>query len=139
MIKLIITDDHRMFRESLKNILVTEKVSDVIAEAANGEELLDLLKVCSPDVVLMDIAMPKMNGIEATKLALQKQPGLKVLALSGFDDEKYYFSMVEAGAKGFVLKNSGIAELKNAINEVYENKGWFSRTALYYITNIYNY
>lgn len=130
MIKIIIADDHRMFRESLKNILITEKVADVIAEASNGEELLDLLKVCNPDIILMDIAMPVLNGIDATKKALQKHPGLKILALSGFDDEKYYYSMIEAGAKGFVLKNSGIAELKNAIIEVYENKGWFSQALL---------
>lgn len=130
MIKILIADDHRMFRESLRNILTTEKVAEVLDEAENGEDLLNLLNVYQPDIVLMDIAMPVMNGIEATKKIMKKQPGVKVLALSGFDDEKYYFSMVEAGAKGFVLKNSGIAELKNAINEVYKNNSWFSSELL---------
>lgn len=126
MIKLIIADDHRMFRESVKNILTTEKIAEVIAEAENGEEVINLLDYHQPDIILMDIGMPVMDGIEATKKALKKQPNLKILVLSGFDDEKYYYSMVEAGAKGFVLKNSGIAELKNAINEINNNKSWFS-------------
>ncbi len=130
MIKIIIADDHRMFRESLRNILTTEKIAEVLDEAANGEELLQLLNIHKPDIVLMDITMPEMDGIKATKKAIEKQPDLKVLALSGFDDDKYYFSMVEAGAKGFVLKNSGIAELKNAINEVYKNNNWFSSDLL---------
>lgn len=130
MIKILIADDHRMFRESLRNILTTEKVAEVLDEAENGEELIHLLDVYKPDIVLMDIAMPVMNGIDATKKIIQKQPGIKVLALSGFDDEKYYFSMVEAGAKGFVLKNSGVAELKNAIHEVYNNNSWFSSELL---------
>ena len=130
MIKIIIADDHRMFRESLRNILTTEKIAEVLDEAANGEELLQLLNIHKPDIVLMDITMPEMDGIKATKKAIEKQPDLKVLALSGFDDDKYYFSMVEAGAKGFVLKNSGIAELKNVINEVYKNNNWFSSDLL---------
>jgi DNA-binding NarL/FixJ family response regulator len=130
MIKIIIVDDHKMFRESLRNILTTKKVADIIGEAENGEELIKMLDIHHPDVILMDISMPKMNGIEATKKAIQKQPDVKVLALSGFDDDNYYFSMVDAGAKGFVLKNAGIAELKNAINDIYQNKNWFSSELL---------
>jgi DNA-binding NarL/FixJ family response regulator len=126
MIKLLIADDHRLFRESLRNILTTEEVAEVMDEAENGEELLELLKVHKPDIILMDIAMPKLNGIEATRRALKENPDIKVIALSGFDDDKYYYGMVEAGAKGFVLKNSGIAELKNAIKEVYNGNSWFS-------------
>lgn len=126
MVKLIITDDHRMFRESIRKILVSEKIADVVDEAENGADLLELLKIRKPDMVLMDIAMPEMDGVEATKQALKLQPGLKVIVLSSFGDEKYYFSMVEAGVKGFVLKNSGIAELKNAIDEVYHGRSWFS-------------
>ena len=126
MVKLIITDDHRMFRESIRKILVTEKIADVVDEAENGVDLLELLKIRKPDMVLMDIAMPEMDGVEATKQALKLRPELKVIVLSSFGDEKYYFSMVEAGVKGFVLKNSGIAELKNAIDEVYHGRSWFS-------------
>ncbi len=130
MTRIIIVDDHRMFRESLRKILTIEKVAEVIAEAANGNEFLSLLDHYTPDLVLMDIAMPELNGIEATKLAIAKQPNLKVLCLSSFGDEKYYFNMVEAGAKGFVLKNAGINELENAIREVVNGGSWFSSELL---------
>ena len=126
MVTIIIADDHRMFRESLRKILTMENVAEVIAEASTGKELLSLLETNEPTMVLMDIAMPIMDGIEATRKALEKQPDLKVLALSSFSDDKYYFSMLEAGAKGFVLKNAGINELQNAIMEVSKGGNWFS-------------
>ncbi len=126
MIKIVITDDHRMFRESLRKILTIENVAEVIAEASNGIELLELLDEYHPQIILMDISMPGMDGIEATKKAIEKQPDVKVLTLSSFGDEKYYFSMVEAGAKGFVLKSAGIVELKNAIAEIAKGGSWFS-------------
>jgi DNA-binding NarL/FixJ family response regulator len=126
MVNLIIVDDHKMFRESLRMILTGKKVAKVLAEASNGNELLDLLDTHKPDLILMDISMPGMDGIEATKKAIEKQPGVKVLTLSSFNDEKYYFSMVEAGATGFVLKSAGIFELKNAISEVSKGGSWFS-------------
>lgn len=126
MIKIIITDDHRMFRESLRKILTIEKVAEVIAEASNGVELLELLDEHKPDIILMDISMPEMDGIEATKKAIEKQPTVKVLTLSSFGDENYYYNMLEAGAKGFVLKNAGILELQNAIIEVSKGGSWFS-------------
>jgi len=126
MVSIIIADDHRMFRESLRKILTMENVAEVIAEASTGKDLLTLLETNEPTMVLMDIAMPIMDGIEATRKALEKQPDLKVLALSSFSDDKYYFSMLEAGAKGFVLKNAGINELQNAIVEVSKGGNWFS-------------
>lgn len=126
MTSIIIADDHRMFRESLSKILSMKKVATVLAEASNGKELLDLLDKHNPQLILIDIAMPEMDGIEATKLAIQKYPNVKVLALSSFGDEKYYYSMLEAGAKGFVLKNAGINELQNAITEIAKGGTWFS-------------
>jgi DNA-binding NarL/FixJ family response regulator len=126
MIKIIIADDHRMFRESLRKILTIETVVEVLAEASNGIELLELLDQHKPDIILMDISMPGMDGIEATKKALEKQSQVKVLTLSSFGDEKYYFNMVEAGAKGFVLKSAGLIELQNAITEVAKGGSWFS-------------
>lgn len=133
MVKIIIADDHRMFRESLRKILSIEKVADVLAEASNGIELLELLNLHQPDIILMDISMPEMDGIEATRKAIEKQPNVKVLSLSGFGEEKYYFSMVEAGAKGFVLKNAGINELQSAIIEVAKGGSWFSSELLHKI------
>jgi DNA-binding NarL/FixJ family response regulator len=130
MIKLIITDDHVMFRESVSKMLTLKKTAEVVAEAGNGNELLALLDNHKPDLVLMDISMPEMDGIEATKKAIEKQPGLKVLTLSSFGDEQYYFNMVEAGAKGFVLKNASIGELEKAIKEVAKGGSWFSSELL---------
>jgi DNA-binding NarL/FixJ family response regulator len=130
MVKIIITDDHVMFRESISKMLSLKKVAEVIAEAGSGDELLSILEHKKPDLVLMDIAMPSMDGIEATRRAIAMQPGLKVLTLSSFGDEHYYFNMVEAGAKGFVLKNASLAELENAIKEITNGGSWFSSELL---------
>jgi DNA-binding NarL/FixJ family response regulator len=119
-----------MFRESIGKMLTLKNIAEVIAEAANGNELLALLDKHKPDMVLMDIAMPDMDGIETTKKAIEKQPGLKVLTLSSFGDEQYYFNMLDAGAKGFVLKNASIVELEKAIIEVANGGSWFSSELL---------
>ena len=112
---IILVDDHQLFREGLKLLLqVNPKVSE-IHQASNGAEFLKLLHNITPDVVLMDIAMPEMDGIEATRLALHDFPDLKVIALSMFGDEGYYIKMIEAGAKGFILKNSDIDVVETAI------------------------
>ncbi len=130
MIQIILADDHRMFRESIAKLLTVENIAHVLAQASNGKEVLELLETNEPDLVLMDIDMPVMDGIEATKNAIEKYPDLKILALSSFGDEKYYFKMVEAGAKGFVLKNASLGELKNAVKEVANNGSWFSSELL---------
>src|ERR1035437_4324726 len=126
MTSIIIVDDHRMFRESLIDILSIKNIAKVIGEASNGLELVALLEKLKPNIILMDVAMPEMDGIEAAKKALEKYPDSKVIALSSFGDEKYYYSMLEAGAKGFVIKNAGIVELQNAIVEVAKGGNWFS-------------
>lgn len=130
MIKVILADDHKIFRESLRKMLVSEQIADVLAEAGDGKQLLDLLEKYTPDVVIMDISMPVMDGVETTKKALQKNPQLKILTLSSFGDEKYYYKMVEAGVKGFVIKSSGISELEQAITEIYDGGCWFSNELL---------
>ncbi|NJK97064.1 MAG: response regulator transcription factor [Bacteroidales bacterium] len=126
----MLVDDHKIFRESLSKLLVSEKIANVIGEAGNGIELLSLLESYKPDLILLDIQMPLMDGIEATGKALERYPGLKILVLSSFGDEKYYFKMLEAGAKGFVLKNSGLNELELAIGEVCRGNTWFSNELL---------
>jgi DNA-binding NarL/FixJ family response regulator len=130
MVKIILADDHKIFRESLKKLLSSEKIAEVIAEASDGIQLLELLKTHDPDLVIMDISMPNMDGVETTKKAIEHKPNLKVLTLSSFNDEKYYYKMVEAGVKGFVLKNSGISELEQAISEVSSGGSWFSNELL---------
>lgn len=119
-----------MFRESISKMLTMKKIAEVEAEASNGVELLKLLETHKPDLVLMDISMPEMDGIEATRKAMVKYPDLKILTLSSFGDEKYYFSMLEAGAKGFVLKSTTISEIEMAIKEVAGGGSWFSTELL---------
>lgn len=126
MLKIVITEDHHIFRNSLANLLTKEGVGEVIYQASNGIELLSCLETTSPDIILMDIAMPEMNGIEATSKVLEKYPKHKILVLSSFGDEQNYYKMIEAGVKGFTLKNGSLQELKNAIKVVAEGGTWFS-------------
>ena len=130
MVKVILADDHKIFRESLRKLLEMERIAEVIAEAGDGMQLLELLKVHDPELVIMDISMPNMDGVETTKKAIATKPDLKVLTLSSFGDEKYYYKMVEAGVKGFVIKNSGISELEQAISEITSGGSWFSNELL---------
>ncbi len=130
MIKIMIVDDHKMFRNGIKLMIEAEKVGKVIAEAENGKQFLDLLKNHEPDMVLMDIDMPIMGGIEATEKAIAEYPDLKILALSMFGDEKFYSKMLSAGAKGFLLKKSGMSELFKGIEEIAKGESYFSNELL---------
>lgn len=127
--RIILADDHIIFRQGLTSLL-NEGIAEVVAEASNGTELLEIIPVFNPDMVLMDISMPIMGGVEATKLINEKYPDIKVLALSMFGDQEYYYQMIQAGAKGFVLKTSGINELEKAINEISEGGSYFSNELL---------
>jgi DNA-binding NarL/FixJ family response regulator len=131
ILEVIIVDDHSLFRNGLKILLTTTGQFNVIAEAENGKEFLGLLEYLRPDIVLMDIDMPVLDGIEATKEALKKYPGLKVITLSMFGEEEYYYKMIEAGVKGFLLKNSDINEVKNALVTVHNGGKYFSQELLY--------
>jgi DNA-binding NarL/FixJ family response regulator len=128
--ELIIVDDHLIFRQGLKSIITIEKIASVIGEASNGKEFLELLSYLKPDLVLMDIDMPHMNGIEATQLALKMMPDLKIIAFTMFGDEEYYHKMIDLGVRGFILKSSGINELENAIKEVMRGESYFSNELL---------
>jgi len=127
---IIIVDDHDILRDGIKFVLTQTLQANIIAEARNGKEFLDLLDNYQPDIVLMDIAMPEMDGVEATKMALKKYPDLKIIALSMWGDEEYYFKMVHAGARGFVLKKTGINELEAAIETVLRGENYFSNELL---------
>ena len=132
---IVIVDDHLIFRQGLKSILTLENIANVIGEASNGIELLELLKILKPDLVLMDIDMPRMNGLDATEKALELIPELKIIAFSMFSDEEYYYKMIDRGVKGFILKTSGINELENAINSVMAGETYFSNELLRKIIN----
>ena len=113
--RIIIVDDNLYFREGMKLFIEMDGIGEVIAEAENGREFLDLLVKLQPDLVLMDIEMPMMGGIEATEKALEIKPDLKILAITMFNDTDNYTKMLNAGAKGIVIKTLGFKELKNAI------------------------
>jgi DNA-binding NarL/FixJ family response regulator len=132
-IRIIIADDHQLFRNGLKILLNAFPDFDVAGEASNGEEFLRLIRTVRADVALMDINMPEMDGIEATRKGLKIVPGLNVIALSMYGEEEYYYKMVDAGAKGFLLKDSDINEVRDAILTVVKGGSYFSQELLYHV------
>jgi DNA-binding NarL/FixJ family response regulator len=138
-IRIILADDHQIMRDGLAAIMKKSPFISLLAEASNGRELVDLVTALKPDVVLTDISMPKMNGIEATKFITKNFPDIGVLALSVFDDENHIIDMIKAGAKGYLLKNSSKDELLEAIRTVYRNENYYynaiSKKLINYISN----
>ena len=129
--KVILVDDHTLFRNGLKLLINNTSNFRVVAEASNGKEFLELLDHTFPDVVLLDISMPEMDGIEAASIALSRYPALPIITLSMYGEEDYYFKMVSLGVKGFVLKNSDIQEVCNALDTVVEGGTYFSQELLF--------
>ena len=126
-ISVMIADDHEIFRTGLKAVLNDMNFIKVVAEARSGAELLRLMKKVKPDVILMDIRMPEMDGIEATRKAKEIFPEIPVIALTSYEDITYFNEMIRAGAKGFLLKNTDQQELGKAIKTVFEGGYYFSR------------
>jgi DNA-binding NarL/FixJ family response regulator len=132
-IRIIIADDHQLFRNGLKILLNSFPEFEVTGEASNGKEFLELLKTVQVDIALMDINMPEMDGIEATRKGIKINPLVCVIALSMYGEEEYYYKMVDAGAKGFLLKDSDISEVKEAILTVMKGGSYFSQELLYHV------
>lgn len=132
--KVIIVDDHEIFRNGLKMVLNRLKYLNVIAEANNGKEFLDILEKEKPDVVLLDIEMPVMNGIEAARQALKKYPDLKIIALTMFNEDDYVQSMIDTGVKGFLLKNINKEALDKAILTVINGGNYYSEELFNFFT-----
>ena len=132
-IRIIIADDHQLFRNGLKILLNAFPDFEVSGEASNGEEFLRLIKTVKADIALMDINMPEMDGIEATRRGLRIVPGMNIIALSMYGEEEYYYKMVDAGAKGFLLKDSDINEVRDAITTVFRGGSYFSQELLYHV------
>jgi DNA-binding NarL/FixJ family response regulator len=128
--KIILVDDHKMFRDGLKFVINQMDNMEVIAEASNGLQFLEILEKQKPDLVLMDISMPELDGIQATQQATAKYPDIKILVISMYGDEEYYYQMIQAGVMGFVLKESGKGELENAITAVLNGENYFSQKLL---------
>ncbi|MDD4500218.1 MAG: response regulator transcription factor [Bacteroidales bacterium] len=125
-INIFLVDDHALFREGLRFLLQKIDFVDQILEAQNGLEFMEHIIEVKDCIVLMDIEMPVMSGVEATRKALERDPGLKIIALSMYSEESYLTSMIEAGASGFLLKNSSFNEVKNALTDVMEGKNYYS-------------
>lgn len=118
-IKVLIADDHAVVRDGTRQILEHENDIDVVAEAANGEEAVKLVGSSQPDVAIVDISMPVVDGIEATKRIKKDFPSVAVLILTAYDDDQFVFSLLEAGAAGYLLKSVRGRELVEAVRQVF--------------------
>jgi NarL family two-component system response regulator LiaR len=118
-IKVIIADDHALFREGTHSLIGHEKDMEVVGEASDGEEAIKLVTELHPHVVLMDISMPRVNGIEATRRIKADFPSTAVLILTAYDNDQYIVALLEAGAAGYLLKNVSGSDLVNAIRAVH--------------------
>jgi NarL family two-component system response regulator LiaR len=121
-IRVLVADDHAIVRDGTRRVLESEKDIEVVGEASNGEEAVSQATRLQPDVVIMDIAMPKLNGIEATKQIKALLPATAVLILTAYDNDQYIFSLLRAGAAGYLLKNVRDYELVKAIRSVYRGE-----------------
>ncbi len=125
-IRIIIADDHQILRQGLKTLLEKEPDMEVVAEAEDGRKTVILVQELTPDVVIMDVNMPDLNGIEATRQILSDYPEMKVIALSIHADRRFVINMLKAGAHGYLLKDCAFEELAQAIRLVMANKTYLS-------------
>jgi len=128
-IKVLIVDDHTLVRAGIRSLLALVEGIEVVGEASDGKEAMEKARQLLPDVVLMDLAMPVMGGLEATRRLRKEFPAIKVLALTQYDDSEYVIPVIEAGASGFVTKMSAFSELAAAIEAAYKGESYLSSTA----------
>ncbi|MBI3961200.1 MAG: response regulator transcription factor [Deinococcus sp.] len=128
MIRLLLADDHRMFRQGLRQILETEGDMEVIAEAGNGQEAVAKAHELHPDVVLMDINMPGLDGVKAAQLISRNAPGTAVIILTMYRQDDYIFEAIKAGARGYLLKDADSEELVRAIHAVAQGEALIDPT-----------
>jgi DNA-binding NarL/FixJ family response regulator len=126
-IRLVIADDHEIFRDGLALMLSKQETVVLTGQAANGEELVQLVGDTQPDIVLTDIKMPRLDGIAASRILLRRYPDLKIIALSMYEEEGLIVDMLEAGAKGYLLKNADKKEILEAILTVYEGNIFYCK------------
>lgn len=126
-VNIILADDHEIFRDGFHSLLKNQSVINLIAEAANGQQLISLTAGRRPDVILTDIRMPVMDGIQATRIIAAEYPQVGIIALSMFNDDKLIIDMLEAGAKGYLLKNAHKTEILDAIITVAAGKPYYCK------------
>jgi two-component system, NarL family, response regulator LiaR len=121
-IRVLLTDDHSIVRKGIRALLATEKDIEVVGEASNGKEAVDLEETLQPDVILMDMVMPQMDGIEAIRHITARRPGARILVLTSFAADEKVFPAIKAGALGYLLKDSAPEELVEAIHQVHKGQ-----------------
>lgn len=136
-IRVLLVDDHTIVREGISTLLELSPEIEVVGEAANGQEALDLIRKLKLDVVLMDLAMPVMGGLEATRSICREFPEIKVLVLTQYEDKEHVFAILEAGARGFLNKSAASSELVSAIRSVYRGDSYLSPSATKYLIEDY--
>ncbi|MBT1709445.1 response regulator transcription factor [Fulvivirgaceae bacterium PWU5] len=127
--KILIADDHSMVRDGVKNLIRQNKEYTVIGEASNGRQAIEQFETLAPDLLILDISMPDLNGMEVAREVLNKNPLASIIILSMYDDEEYVSRCLEIGVKGYVVKNESGSELEYAIKSVLQGKNYFSRQA----------
>ncbi|PKP22607.1 MAG: DNA-binding response regulator [Bacteroidetes bacterium HGW-Bacteroidetes-21] len=135
IIEILIVDDHNIVRSGITSVLEKQDNMAVVAEASNGEEALKILSEKSPDIVILDISLPDINGIELLKIIKKDNFQIKVILFTMHEDAEYINSAIDNGANGYILKNGEIGELIRAINQVYLGKNFFSEYVSYIIVN----
>lgn len=125
-IRIVLADDHKVLRHGLSEALGSEEGMEVIGQAENGYQALDLARELLPDVIIMDISMPDLNGIEATRQIMQYNPKIKIIALSMHSNKQLIQEMFKAGAKGYLLKDCEYEELMNAVRVIIQDKTYLS-------------
>jgi DNA-binding NarL/FixJ family response regulator len=140
-IRLVIADDQLLFRKGLAALIDKEEDLNLLAEADNGQELLDKLRVlpAPPDVALIDMHMPVMNGVELNEILHREYPDTKVIILSVYDQERFISKMIEAGASGYLIKNTEVDELLTAVRKVHESGFYFNQASLAAMKNAWQY
>ena len=128
-IKVLVVDDHAMFRQGIRSLLETCDDIDVVGEAADGSEAVEEVRRVAPHVVLMDIGMPVMGGVEATRRIQKEAPNTRVLVLTQYEDSEYVLSMLRAGAKGYISKTATGEELVSAIRTVHRGESFLYPSA----------
>lgn len=129
MIRVLVVDDHAILRDGIRSILASQEDMIVVGEADDGLQAVEYTKALSPDIVLMDLSMPGLNGLDATRAIMEQFPQVKVLILTQHDNREYIMPVLQAGAAGYVLKRSGRREMLNAIRQVHE-QGAFLASSL---------
>lgn len=137
-IRVLIADDHLFYREGVRTLLSTVEAIEIVGEASNGQEVVTRAAELVPNIILMDLKMPDLNGIDATRQIVQKQPNVGILVVTMFDDDESVFAVMRAGARGYILKDADQEELVRAIKAVYRGEAIFSPTIAQRMVNYFS-